>query len=80
MNVVGNSILDDMQLKALGYNNCQPRQHLMGLWARIEGQMGCGALQLCVYVFVCVCAYVYSPFHQRQSLCEHLVIMVAQSC
>lgn len=43
VNVVGNSILDDMQLKALGYNNCQAWQHLTGLWARIEGQMECGA-------------------------------------
>lgn len=58
MNVVGNSILDDSQLKALAYNNCQAWQHLTGLWAGIEGQMGCGALQLCVSVCVylfCVC-------------------------
>lgn len=54
VNVVGNSILDGMQLKALGYNNCQAWQHLTGLWARIEGQMGCGALQLCVSL--CMCA------------------------
>lgn len=54
MNVVGNSILDDMQLKALCYNNCQAWQHLTGLWARIEGQMGCGALQLCVHVHMVV--------------------------
>ncbi len=46
VNVVCNSILD-----ALGYNNCQAWKHLTGLWARIEGQMRCGALQLCV----CVC-------------------------
>lgn len=63
MNVVRNSILDDMQLKALGYNNCQAWQHLTGLWARIEGQMGCGALQLYVCVCVCVCVCVIFHLH-----------------
>ncbi len=52
VNVVCNSILD-----ALGYNNCQAWQHLTGLWARIEGQMRCGALRLCV--FVCMCVYMF---------------------
>lgn len=33
VNVVGNSILDGKQLKALGYNNCQS-------WATFDGTMG----------------------------------------
>lgn len=65
VNVVGNSIFDNMQLKALCYNNCQAWQHLTGLWARMEGQMGCGALQLCV----CVCVHMVVAHSINASPC-----------
>lgn len=66
VNVLSISTLENLQLKALGYNNCQAWQRWKGLQARIEGQMGRGVLSQSAYVSVGVLAHY--PFYQRQSL------------
>ena len=87
-NVVCDSMLDNVQLKAkkvLGNNVCHAWQSWQGsgqgeknIWSMVL--YSCVEVCMCIGVCETLSAHVCSLLHQHEFLCEHLEIVVVQSC